>query len=382
MNSTPPLAVFLVSATLAAIGATAAAAVTPLPLPAIGTALQDDDDEEPSLPTLWVGDPAPALGEHVWLGGEGADALESGKVYVVVTCGSSTFFLEDELASITEFQRAWAERGVTVLASMCGSELDDTPAEGLAQAREFVEAHRDEIDFAIGFEADGKTDTSWRQAAQRVFAPNYFLVDGDGKIAWIGDFVDGMAPTLSEVLDGKHDLQAAAKAYREEFLFELRVREHSVQLEMAWEFEEWDQVVECADRLLEIDPVRMGDAAGSKFLALALGLEKVDEAYAFARKFITGPGKNSPIGLNLLAWFLVDPDLELPNPDLDLALRAAQQAVKLTEEEDADTLDTLAMVHRARGDLDRAIEFARRAAALDEAYAERVAMLESEKDGV
>ncbi|MCC6406253.1 MAG: hypothetical protein IT453_03735, partial [Planctomycetes bacterium] len=60
--------------------------------------------------------------------------------------------------------------------------------------------------------------------------------------------------------------------------------------------------------------------------------------------------------LNKLAWSIVDPEAKLAERDLDLALRAAQNAVELTEWKDGSILDTLARVHATKGDLAKAIE--------------------------
>ena len=64
--------------------------------------------------------------------------------------------------------------------------------------------------------------------------------------------------------------------------------------------------------------------------------------------------------MNQIAWSMVDPDSEFENPDLDLALKCAQRAVELSKGE-ANVVDTLAHVHAARGDIDKAIELEQQA---------------------
>ena len=55
-------------------------------------------------------------------------------------------------------------------------------------------------------------------------------------------------------------------------------------------------------------------------------------------------------------------ELNIPQPDLDLALRAAKRASELTNHKSASILDTVARVHFERGELREAIEWQQKAA--------------------
>jgi tetratricopeptide (TPR) repeat protein len=85
--------------------------------------------------------------------------------------------------------------------------------------------------------------------------------------------------------------------------------------------------------------------------AAATGKTIVDEMIA----------KKESLGLNDFAWRMVDPEGEFKNPDLALALRAATEAVRLTEEKDGAVLDTLARVYWTKGDKVKALELQRKA---------------------
>jgi hypothetical protein len=71
-------------------------------------------------------------------------------------------------------------------------------------------------------------------------------------------------------------------------------------------------------------------------------------------------------GLNAVAWGMVDPAAPAENPDLDLALRAAEAADQIAGHSDAAILDTLARVHFVRGDVAKAIELQTKAVDLAE----------------
>lgn len=65
--------------------------------------------------------------------------------------------------------------------------------------------------------------------------------------------------------------------------------------------------------------------------------------------------KDNPNVLNLMAWSMVDPEVPVDKPDLNLALEVAQRANELAKGESGEILDTLARVHFMRGEVDKAI---------------------------
>ena len=110
------------------------------------------------------------------------------------------------------------------------------------------------------------------------------------------------------------------------------------------------------DQLAEIDPDPTGVALFRAQLLLENG--RVKEARNVFRDVIEG-SKESPEVLGEIAWNL----LQLPpaQRDLDLALDAAERAVKLTNGNQADHLDTLALAMYYLGDVEQAAELQGRA---------------------
>jgi thiol-disulfide isomerase/thioredoxin len=89
---------------------------------------------------------------------------------------------------------------------------------------------------------------------------------------------------------------------------------------------------------------------------LLMDAKKYDRAYAIGAKLVAGPIKDEPILLNSVSWSIVDPEAEIEKPDLALAFRAAELAVKLTESKDAAIVDTLARCYWVKGDKSKAVE--------------------------
>ncbi len=70
--------------------------------------------------------------------------------------------------------------------------------------------------------------------------------------------------------------------------------------------------------------------------------------------------------LNQLAWIIVDPDSTLEQKNVDVAMKAALKANKLTEEKDGPILDTVARCHWLKGDKAKAIELQKKAVEVTE----------------
>src|SRR5262249_59757067 len=59
---------------------------------------------------------------------------------------------------------------------------------------------------------DGKMARAWMTAAAQWYVPRAFIVNADGKVAWVGhpQALDG---PLGQIVAGTYDLKAAAAAY-------------------------------------------------------------------------------------------------------------------------------------------------------------------------
>ncbi|MBK7875375.1 MAG: tetratricopeptide repeat protein [Planctomycetes bacterium] len=366
MSHTPAPALLLAFvASLALPSALAQAPGTGAPKPAPAKA-----DEAVEMPTLYVGDDAPALAIAKWIAGTPVEKLEKGKVYLVSPWGSSTFLVDDVLVALSKLQKEKGAAGLTVIATAC-----DGLKPGSASIEKYAKEHAAEITFALGYEKDSLVDKTWREAAKQVFPPNFFLVDKQGKIAWIGD-VDQIEPTLTQVLAEKHDLAQAAAAYKGAIALELRTRKLVVALSAAEVMENWEKVVDNAKKLLEMEPVSMGEHVKALLHALGVKLEKPDEAYAFAKAYLDGAGKDSPDGAMGITMAILDADEPIVPQDFELALRAARRAVAITKEKDAECLIVLATVHARMGKYDEAVAVAKQCVAIDAEYGPNLENLE------
>jgi len=291
---------------------------------------------------LSIGDPAPALAVGRWIKGEPLKELGHGAVTVLdfwaTWCGPCIA----AIPHMSEVQAKYADKQVNVV----GVSIWEKRPSGVVpfvEKRDSNETKGDEMAYRVAMDdvpplppgveegspeaaahaAKGKMALTWMQAAGRNGIPTVFIVDRQGRVAWIGHPMGGMDEALEQIVAGTWNLEQA----REEALQAARVEELEGRI---------------------FAKVREGDLSG----AVALARGHVDTTLA-----------ESPGVLNLVAWIIVDPEgsFEATAEDLALALEAASRANERTEGQAAEILDTLARVHFALGHVQQAVELQRAA---------------------
>ena len=295
----------------------------------------------PQEPTLKVGSPAPALAIEKWVKGEPVAGFEKGKVYVVefwaTWCGPCIA----SMPHLSELQREFKDKGVTFI----GVSSEDSRGNSLEKVEAMVKEKGDVMGYTVAWDQGRATSDAFMKAAAQRGIPCSFLVDGNGKIAYIGlpMFLDLPLEALAAgtwdnekgnaaVADAKLALNGIYAAFQND--------KKGVSAKIA-EFETKYPQLTHAVESLKFDALLF---AGEFPAAYAYGKKLVDEAIA----------KKNSAELNAIAWKIVDPEMAWGTLDLDLALRAAEKAVAI--DPDPAIIDTLARVHFLKGDVKKAIE--------------------------
>jgi thiol-disulfide isomerase/thioredoxin len=299
---------------------------------------------------LAVGSPAPALRVEKWVKGSPVPAFEKGKVYVVefwaTWCGPCIA----SMPHLSAIQRQYKDKGVTLI----GMTSED-PDNALSAVEAMVKRKGDGMGYTVAWDEGHATNEAFMKAAGKSGIPCSFVVDGAGRIAFIGHpmFLD--AP-LEQIVAGTWDIEKgnAAIAAAESTLYGIQKtigKDPKRALATILEFEKEYPAFSNLVAALKFDALL---GSGDFQSAYACGGKLVDEAIA----------SGNSMELNRLAWKIVDPEASWASVDLDLAYRAAAKAVALTDEKDGAVLDTLARVHFLKGDVAKAIECETKAVAL------------------
>jgi tetratricopeptide (TPR) repeat protein len=167
-----------------------------------------------------------------------------------------------------------------------------------------------------------------------------------------------MDEPLAAVIAGTWDREAFKAEFEEAQAYKRMMREARPRLAKAAQAEDWEAYVVVLDELLAMRPGD-GRLLWTKFETLLTKAEQPDAAYAMSDALLEAHWDSGAM-LNQIAWMIVD-DEKVARRDLDFALKVAERANEVTEAKDAAVLDTLARVHHDRGDLDKAIEWQKKA---------------------
>ena len=269
------------------------------------------------LPELWVGDDAPEMTATHWIKGQQVPSFETGRAYVVefwaTWCGPCI----RGFPHLSELQEHHAD-DVTIIgvniwdAGRNGSEA--LPAR-VTRVKGFVDG-RSDMGYTVAIDGNMTMEKDWMEAAGRTGIPSAFIVNGEGRIAWIGHPMQ-MDEALEGVIAGDWDVDEAA----ENAAVEIRAEKWMEHLGGLFQQEKWDHAYQVAWALLERD---------------------------FA---------DSSEILNQISWAICTSDF-IQEKDFEFAVAAAERACEITEWENADILDTLGYAYFKAGNVAKAIETA------------------------
>jgi thiol-disulfide isomerase/thioredoxin len=314
-------------------------------------------------PPLSVGDPAPKLAVNSFVKGEPISEFEPGKNYVVEFWATWCGPCRTSIPHLTELQKKNSDVafiGVSVW------ERDQT------KVKPFVEEMGDKMAYRVAVDAvgenkkgsDGAMAKTWMTAAAQDGIPTAFIVNKEGKIAWIGHPMS-MDEPLEKIASGSWDLKVA----REEHLkaIEDQVKIRKVQSKFATAVRSGDQkkIVAAVEEIADEVPSAELIYGTSKLIAL-IKLDEQDNALEYAKKLSRTELSKNAQGMNGLAWAIVDPDAGLkPSSQLvEFALVIARQADELARERDGMIADTLAKAYFDAGNVSKAVETQERAVRL------------------
>ena len=266
--------------------------------------------------------------------------LAKGKVHVVEFWATWCGPCKTSIPHLTELAKKFKSQadftGVSVWESNVRAPL--TMPQITEKVNKFVTTMGPKMDYNVAIDdkpEKGTMATGWMEASGSGGIPTAFIVDKDGKVAWIGHPMQMEAP-LARIVEGKWDIAAE--------------KQRAADAKVAAEKEE-SQQKEIMGKL---------QAFNKEFKEL-LEAGKTTEALALADKTAT----ESPIMTmqiaqlyNQLAWTIAEGKEKLPpafEKLKDSTLIMAQKAAELTKNEDGMILDTLAFIHFKAGNVKEAL---------------------------
>ena len=329
-----------------------------------------------AVASLKIGDPAPKLQVGKWVQGEPVSDFATGKVYVVefwaTWCGPCK-------ASIPHLNALYQQyKGkVTVI----GQDVSEEDEGGVAP---FVKKMGTNMTYRVALDDKSKNpkgamSTTWMEAADQNGIPTAFIVNQQGRIAWIGHPMTMTAKLWDDILSGHYDLTKAAADYDKAEANQARMQELQTKFIAAVQGEKWDQANAAIDEIEKADPENAVSAQFMRFQILLMQ-KKYDDAYKLAQTISDAHADELPVQATLAQTIIARPGLE--KRDTALAEKLAERANKISEGKEPAVLDLLARAQFMNGKKKDAIATEQKAvdAAEPEQQAELKATLKSYQD--
>ncbi len=323
---------------------------------------------------LKEGDSAPPLKVAKWVKGTPITSFTKGNLYVVEFWATWCGPCKESIPHLTKLAKKYADKVTFIGVDVWEEDGKSSKSELAARVTDFVTAMGDQMSYNVATDTDsgfnsGIMNKTWMKASGQKGIPSAFVVDREGKIAWIGYATDDHIDELIElVATDKFDSVAKArfaKAKADEE--ELQKKSDAMN----------DKIMALAKKGKTQEAFTALDLAGKtypdafparyiKYICMNIYFLAKDgvNASATAKALAENEAKDDPVYLSDLAMRLVYDNYKLKSPDYDVALTIAERAVVLTERKDAGALATLAYVQYKKGASEQAITTEQEALAL------------------
>ncbi|MBI1375281.1 MAG: redoxin domain-containing protein [Phycisphaera sp.] len=296
-----------------------------------------------SAQSLKVGDPAPKLQVSKWLNGEPVEKFESGKIYVIECWATWCGPCVAAIPHVSEMNTRFKDKGVVFIGM---NVWEDAPG----KVAKFVEKMGDKLNYRVAIDdggRQGKTAETWLAAAGRNGIPCSFVVDKEGKLAWVGHPMAGLDKVVEGLVAGTYDPKAEAER-------QAKMQAAQAKMQAAMQAGDNDTLLKLIDEQVAADPKTLEQYGPFKFMILLTAKKDFDAAYKLGGELVDGPLKDNAMALNQLAWTIAtEPAVE--KRDFDVAMKMAERAVEITKRGNGAILDTLARVHFEKGQIDKAV---------------------------
>ena len=165
-------------------------------------------------PTLKVGDPAPNWKTGKWIQGESVKKLNPGKAYLIEFWATWCEPSRISIPYLNELHHRYKDKGLIVIGQDC-RERD------AKQVAPFLKSMGEKMAYRLALEEKPmlgrrRLTQTWLGAAGQRGLPTAFLIDTQGRIAWVGHPLGLREELIEDVLAGTFDAHKVAAEYAQE----------------------------------------------------------------------------------------------------------------------------------------------------------------------
>ena len=161
--------------------------------------------QEGQIISLTIGDTAPPLRIKEWIKGTPITGFEKGNTYVLELWATWCAPCKAAIPHLSALAGIYKDK-VTVI----GIDIFENKTMTIQKIRSFVDSMGNQMDYHVATEEGNSIETGWYKAsgAQLGGIPNTFVINTEGKLAWIGHPKD-LAEVLPKIVNGTWDIKEA-----------------------------------------------------------------------------------------------------------------------------------------------------------------------------
>lgn len=291
---------------------------------------------------LTVGDPAPKLQVAKWVQGDPVKAFDTNHVYIVEFWATWCGPCRASIPHLNELYQKFKDKGVIAIGQDVWDQDDGVAA--------FVKKMGDQMTYRVALddksqETNGFMAVNWMRAAEQNGIPTAFVINKQGRIAWIGHPMGLNEQILEDILAGRFDITKYAAEYERQQQVQKQDTELRIKLTKALKNKDWDAADAALAEVEKTIPESARYQFGTMHLQILLGRKDYDGAYKLAESL----SDEGITGLqNGLAWTLATTK-GVDQRGLVLAEKIAERANKAVNGKQPQYLDTLARVQFMNG---------------------------------
>lgn len=305
----------------------------------------------PASAALTVGDPAPKLDTGAWVQGEPVKDFNSNHVYIVEFWATWCGPCRASIPHLNELYEKFKDQGLIAI----GQDIWENDEDAVAP---FVKKMGDQMTYRVAL--DNKTGDSkgvmaktWMEAAGQNGIPTAFVINRQGRIAWIGHPMGLREQVLGEIMAGTFDTAAFARQYEKDQQADRERAALNAKLRSAMNDKNWKAAEAALSELEQTLPESARLSLGTVRLQILFGQKDYDAACKLAETL----SDERPDGAGLqndIAWTMAKVE-GLDEHGLALAEKIAKRGNAAAEGQSPAILDTLARVQFRLGNHDEAI---------------------------
>lgn len=311
---------------------------------------------------LKIGDAAPKLQVAKWVQGEPVKEFDPAKAYVVEFWATWCGPCRVSIPHLNELHEKFKDKDLVVIGQDVW-ERDESLVEP------FVKKMGEKMTYRVAMddkskEEQGAMAITWMKAAGQNGIPTAFVINKQGKIAWIGHPMTLKEQVLEDILADRYDLAKAAAEREQEESNRAQLTELSRKLNTSMRQKKWDDAEQTVTEMEKLLPAGMRSGLGMTRFQILARQGNYDAAYKIVAALSDAEPDNAMLQ-NQLAWTIVS-SKDLEKRDLTLAEKIAERANKAAKGKDPNILDTLARAQFMNGKKSEAVESEQKAVDLAE----------------